>query len=180
MSTLRCRCSAVKIKLSLGRPLWRLECCCHDCTLALWYVNKYRNAPALPPHQLLDGLWVPNDFEVVSGLDEIGSYKNFESGDTTRFYCRKCWTCMMADHPAYGQRLVLTQNLGFTEYEGISGVELFPPRSRHFLKDLNTEKREKLPNFEGSPDVIYEGISSNFMNAMDEVLKGEATGAMNL
>ena len=31
-----CKCGAVAIEFCQKEALWRLECCCHDCTSALW------------------------------------------------------------------------------------------------------------------------------------------------
>lgn len=180
MPSIRCKCNAVTIELSVKMPLWRLECCCHDCTAALWYVNKYKGAPSPPLYQMVDSLWFPNNFRVSSGLEELGAYKNFERADTIRFYCKRCWTCLIADHEFYEQRVILTQVLSFKEYVGSVGLDLFPPRCRHFTKDLNQGQRISLPEFSGDKKHIYESIGDNFAEAIDDIKRAGGKGQMNI
>ncbi|HIL85909.1 MAG TPA: hypothetical protein EYG52_20645 [Pseudomonadales bacterium] len=180
MATIQCRCGAVQIRLARNQAIWRLECCCHDCMSALWYVNKHKGAPAPPEHQLLDTVWFANDLTVVKGLDKIGSYKNHNEGDTTRFYCKDCWTCLIADHAVYLAKMVITQVVNFTGFEGLTGADLIPLQARHFLKDLTAEQRAALPSFSGAAECVYDSAAENFLDSMTEILAKGGTGEMNL
>ena len=129
---------------------------------------------------MVDSLWFPNDFEISSGIAELGSYKNFQGADTTRFYCKRCWTSLLADHEFYEQRVILTQVLSFKEYVGSVGLECFPPRCRHFTKDLNQEQRNSLPAFLGDEKHIYESIGDNFAEVIDDIKRAGGKDQMNI
>ena len=45
MANITCKCTAVHIELFTQTVLFRHECCCHDCTAALWYVHKRGGLP---------------------------------------------------------------------------------------------------------------------------------------
>ncbi len=154
MATITCKCTTVHIEFFTKNDLFRLECCCHDCTAALWYANK-RGGPSLPIHQCLDTSWFPNEFKIVTGEDKLGAFLNFENADTTRFYCTDCWSVLFADHPAYAKKLVVTQVMNYKDFKGLDNAELMPLQARHFLKDLSGEQLTALPAWRGDPAHVY-------------------------
>jgi hypothetical protein len=158
MATIICKCGTLRIEFDAKHDLFRLECCCHDCTAALWYAHK-RGGPAFPENQCLDSSWLPNDFKVVKGEEKLGAFMNFENAATTRFYCVDCWTVLLADHPAYAKKVVLTQVGNYKEFEGLRNVELMSPQARHFVKDLSKEQLAALPVWGGSPANVYQGVA---------------------
>ena len=158
MATITCKCTSVQIEFFTSNDLFRLECCCHDCTAALWYAHK-RGGPALPSHQCLDSSWFPNAFTIVRGEDKIGAFLNFENADTTRFYCQDCWSVLFADHPAYAKQLVVTQVMNFKEFAGLTNAELMPLQARHFVKDLSEEQLATLPAWRGDPSHVYQSAA---------------------
>ena len=158
MATITCKCTSVQIEFFTTNDLFRLECCCHDCTAALWYAHK-RGGPAPPIHQCLDSSWFPNAFQIVTGEEKIGAFLNFENADTTRFYCTDCWSVLFADHPAYAKQLVVTQVMNYQEFEGLDKAELMPLQARHFLKDLSAEQLAALPAWRGDPSHVYQGAA---------------------
>ena len=164
MATITCTCGAVQLELCAKRDLFRLECCCHDCTAALWYANK-RGGPAFPDNQCVDSSWFPNDFKIVKGKNKLGAFVNFENADTTRFHCMLCWTVLFGDHTAYARKIVVTQVRNYKEFDGLKNVELMPPQARHFLKDLSQEQLALLPAWGGNPSDVYQGIADNWMDA---------------
>ena len=93
MAYIRCKCGDVHIEFAASRELFRHECCCHDCISALWYATS-RGGPQYPADLCAECCWLPNDFRVVTGLERIGAFTNFEGADTTRFYCTACWTVL--------------------------------------------------------------------------------------
>lgn len=177
-ATVSCKCGACCIQFASKECVWRLECCCYNCTSALWYANK-KGGPPLPAHQLLDSVWFPNDFKVVKGEDKLGAFLSYEGADTTRFHCKECWTCLVADHPAYGGKIALTQASNYDDGL-LQGAELMAPRARHFLKDLSAEQAAALPPYSGDKAHEYQGVAENFMGALPDVLAKGGTGEMNL
>ena len=154
MATITCKCTSVQIEFFTNNDLFRLECCCHDCTAALWYAYK-RGGPALPIHQCLDSSWFPNAFQIVTGEEKLGAFLNFENASSTRFYCTDCWSVLFADHPAYAKQLVVTQVMNYQEFEGLTNAELMPLQARHFLKDLSAEQLAALPAWRGDSSHVY-------------------------
>jgi hypothetical protein len=158
MATITCKCGTVRIEFDAKYDLLRLECCCRDCTAALRYAHQ-RGGPAFPENQCLDSSWLPNDFNIVKGEEKLGAFMNFENAATTRFYCTDCWTVLLADHPAYAKKLVLTQAGNYKEFEGLRNIELMPPRARHFVKDLSKEQLAALPDWGRNPSNVYQGVA---------------------
>ncbi len=158
MATITCKCTTVQIEFFTKNDVFRLECCCHDCTTALWYANK-RGGPALPIHQCLDTSWFPNEFTIVTGEEKLGAFLNFENADTTRFYCTNCWSVLFADHPAYDKKVLVTQVMNYREFEGLDNAELMPLQARHFVKDLSEEQLAALPAWRGDPSHVYQSAA---------------------
>lgn len=179
MTTITCRCGAVELEFEASHDLFRLQCCCHDCSAALWYADK-RGGPAAPPHQLVDNSWFPNDFRIARGEDQIGAFKNFEQGDTTRFYCKTCWTILFGDHPVYEKKVLVTAARNYREYDGLKGATLMPPQARHFMKDLSAESANVLPPWSGDSAHTYAGVADNLMARFPEMqARGNEGGEMN-
>lgn len=168
MATINCKCGTVQIEFDTKHDLFRLECCCHDCTAALWYATK-RGGPAFPENQCLDSSWFPNAFTLVKGGDKLGAFMNFENAATTRFYCTVCWSVLLADHPAYAKKLVMTQVGNYKEFEGLKNVELMSPQARHFLKDLSKEQLGRLPAWGGDPSNLYQGVADNLVAQLPSI-----------
>lgn len=162
MAMIRCRCDAVEIQFDIDHDLYRNECCCHDCTSALWYAHQ-QGGPAAPPYQCVDNSWLPNDFEIKRGLEHLGALLNFPAADSTRFYCRQCWTILFADHPAYAKRVVVTAANNFSAFEALSGIKLMPVQGRHFLRDLTNAARAAIPPWSGDSAHVYEGPSERLL-----------------
>lgn len=179
MASIACSCGAVQIQFRTEAPLFRLECCCHDCRAAVWYAHAKKGGPSPPENEMFDSNWFPNDFTILKGQDQIGSFMNFAGADTTRFHCKDCWTCLFGDHPAYGGKIVLTQVTNFTGFGGLSGADLPEPMARHFLKDLTSERAAALPAWAGDPAAVYQGVADNLMAALPQMMEGGATGEMN-
>ena len=102
-----------------------------------------------------------------------GAWLSFEGADTTRFYCKNCWSGLFGDHPAYGGKMVITQS------PNMAGVEQMEPKSRHFLKDLTPEKLAAINNdmpWRGDPEHVYQGVSDNFLGNLANILAAGATG----
>ena len=176
MATITCKCGAVQIEFYTKNDLFRLECCCYDCTCALWYANK-RGGPSFPEHQCVDTSWFPNDFKVVKGEEKLGAYMNFENADTTRFHCKACWSVLIADHPAYDKKLVVTQVVNYKEFEGLKNAELMAPQARHFLKDLSTDQVAALPAWGGDSANVYQGVADILMTQFPALQEAGKEGA---
>lgn len=158
MATITCKYTTVQIEFFTKNDVFRLACCCHDCTTALWYANK-RGGPALLIHQWLDTSWFPNEFTIVTGEEKLGAFLNFENADTTRFYCTNCWSVLFADHPAYDKKVLVTQVMNYREFEGLANAELMPLQARHFVKDLSEEQLAALPAWRGDPSHVYQSAA---------------------
>eukprot|EP00656_Telonema_subtile_P051671 TRINITY_DN7010_c0_g1_i1.p1 TRINITY_DN7010_c0_g1~~TRINITY_DN7010_c0_g1_i1.p1 ORF type:complete len:236 (+),score=40.74 TRINITY_DN7010_c0_g1_i1:1-708(+) len=156
MATVTCGCGSVEIAFSTPTAAYHIECCCHDCNAAQWYAETKKGGPGLgQQHSCIDCVYYPNDFTVTKGLDKIGSFLNFKGADTLRFVCKDCWTIVLADHPFYGTKIVLTQRLA-----GLAGHELPPHACRIFQADLNEEQRAEIPAWTGAPELAYDGMAS--------------------
>lgn len=168
MATVTCKCGAVEIEFNSGVDLFRAQCCCYDCSAALWYAAK-RGGPAAPAHQCVDNSWFPNDFAVVRGENQIGAFLNFEDADTTRFYCNDCWTILFGDHPVYDKKVVVSTANNYKEYEGLRNVSLMRPQARHFLKDLSRDQIAGLMAWEGDRSHVYQGVADILMSRFPEI-----------
>ena len=184
--SIECACGLVRIRLNSKEVLWRCECCCHDCSAALWYAAK-RGGPAPPKHQCVDSLWFANDITILSGEAAIATFKNFPRGDTTRFVCRQCWTVLMSDHPCYFHMCLMTQLNALPSFRGLRGVDLPPPVGRHQLQDVPADEADALPPFAGPQGNITWSHTPRRMSdqwahwaAWERMLLSGATGPMNL
>ena len=175
MATITCMCGAVQLEFRAKNDLFRLECCCHDCSAALWYANK-RGGPVFPKMQCVDSSWFPNDFKVVRGLDKLGAFMNFEKADTTRFHCTDCWSVLFGDHTAYAGKIVVTQVGAYKEFAGLKNAQLMPPQARHFVQDLSKEQLAGLPAWSGDPSNVYPGVADNWMARFPSVLEAGREG----
>ena len=162
MASITCKCGECKIQFKQAANLWRLECCCFNCTSAPRNFHQTQGSEAPPDPPCMDSIWFPNDF-TVTGQDKMGAQKLFEGADTTRFYCKECFTILMADHPVYAGKVVVTQATNY-QHEAIQGAELCEPKARHFCKDLSDEQVAQLPKWSGADDVVYQGCSENLPN----------------
>ena len=179
MATITCKCTSVQIEFFTNTDLFRLECCCHDCTAALWYAHK-RGGPAPPMHQCLDSSWFPNAFQIVRGEEKLGAFLNFANADTTRFYCTDCWSVLFADHPAYAKQLVVTQVMNYREFVGLANVEFMPLQARHFVKDLSAEQLAALPAWRGDPAHVYQSAANILIAQFSAIQEAGKEGtAMN-
>jgi hypothetical protein len=179
MITITCRCGAIELEFKAERDLFRLECCCYDCSAALSYARK-RGGPEFAQHQCVDSSWLPNDFTITCGQGKLGAFRNYLKGVTTRFYCTDCWSILFADHPAYAQRLLVTQVVNFTAFEAIDKGALMAARARHFLKDLSTLQVAQLPPWRGEPAHVYSGVAGNLIAEFPAIQAAGSEGlAMN-
>jgi hypothetical protein len=99
----------------------------------------------------------------MTGEDKLGAFLNYESADTTRFYCKTCWTVLFGDHPFYEKRILVSQVAAYKEFEGLTNVVRMGPQARHFLKDLNQEQIAALPPWPGNPSNVYQGAAGNLL-----------------
>jgi hypothetical protein len=164
MAAIKCKCGAVRIEFSTKAELFRHECCCHDCISALWYATK-RGGPDYPRDLCADCCWLPNDFRILTGEDKLGAFMNYETADTTRFYCISCWTVLFGDHPLYERRILVSQVAAYKEYEGLTNIIRMAPQARHFLKDRNKDELAGLPLWNGDPSRVYEGVAENLLES---------------
>ena len=65
MLTIQCQCESTALQWQEPKELWRLECCCNDCTAGVRYLHEAKGGPRPPDHQMLDTLWLANDFTLV-------------------------------------------------------------------------------------------------------------------
>jgi hypothetical protein len=175
MLSITCRCGAVQIEFFTQNDLFRNECCCYDCTAGLWYANK-RGGPPPPAAQCVDISWLPNDFKFLRGADKVGAFMNFENADTTRFHCKECWTVLIADHPVYEKKLIVTQVASFTAYDGLKDAALMPVQSRHFVKDLGPDQLAALPVWDGDPTNVYGSVSELLMAQLPTMREAGSEG----
>lgn len=158
MATITCKCGSVRINFLASAELFRHECCCHDCISALWYATR-RGGPEYPHDRCADCCWLPNDFRVERGEDKLGAFLNYESADTTRFYCTSCWTVLFGVHSLYEKRILVSQVATYKDFEGLTNVVRMEAQARHFLKDLNEEQIAALPPWRGAPSHVYQGVA---------------------
>ena len=162
MATITCRCQSVVLRFHAEAELFRHECCCHDCISALWYSTQ-RGGPAYPSDLCADCSWLPNDFDIVSGMERIGAFMNYTDADTTRFYCTTCWTILFQDHPLYENRIVVSQVAAYREFVGLTHITRMAPQARHFLKDRSDEELAALPPWTGDPTHVYLEAAANLL-----------------
>ncbi len=158
MAIITCKCDSVRIAFPVKEELFRHECCCHDCISALWYSTR-RGGPEYPNDLCADCSWLPNDFNIEKGADSIGAFMNYVSADTTRFYCKTCWTLLFGDHPFYERRILVSQVAAYKEFEGLKDVVRMKPQARHFLKDLSEDQVKALSPWSGDPAHVYQGVA---------------------
>jgi len=179
--SINCLCGAVKVELKSKKALFRLECCCYDCSAALKYANTNKNGPKQPDHQAIDSIIFPNNFSIVKGKAKIGAFKNFADGDTTRFHCVDCWTLLFSDFPTFEGKLMMTQANCYQDFKGVQNVEIMDVCARHNTKDVDAEDLAVMPAFAGDAANVYDGIAKNYLDAQAELLAaGSAGEEMNM
>jgi len=103
-----------------------------------------------------------------------GAWLCYEGADTTRFYCKNCWTCLLADHPAYGGVVCASQAMA-----NLSGAELMDKQGRHYMRDLSDDQAtalEKGMPWKGDSANLYQGVSQNFLDKLPDVLAAGKKG----
>ena len=50
MLTIQCQCESTALQWQEPKELWRLECCCNDCTAGVRYLHEAKGGPQ-PPEQ---------------------------------------------------------------------------------------------------------------------------------
>ncbi len=176
MATLTCKCGTVRVTFPVTRELFRHQCCCHDCISALWYSTQ-RGGPQYPQDNCADCCWLPNDFEVATGIEQVGALLNYAGADTTRYYCTACWTLLFGDHPLYERCIVVSQVAAYRDFTGLTDIERMAPQARHFLKDLDAQARAKLPPWPGDPAHVYEGAADNLLASFPAMKAAGGEGA---
>lgn len=176
-ASINCKCGAVEVEFKTSKALYRLDCCCYDCTAALQYAHFKKGGPQPPQLQLADSVWFPNDFTILRGENKIGAFKNFASGSTVRFYCKSCWTVMFADFPLFQGKILVTQINSYKEFRGLKNAELMPPFARHMMKDLSKQQLRAMPPYSGYPSNVYWGAADNFTSSTQEIVQSGSAGA---
>lgn len=143
-----------------------------------WHKTKGDKSPGPPSDPpCLDSLYFPNDFTVEKGLKSLGAYQNYRSADTTRIYCKSCFTNLLANHPVYAGKFVLTQASNYKGFESLQDADLSePPLSRHFTKDLSEMQKKALPSWKGAADKVYDGVSADILAAIPDMLANNNAG----
>ena len=179
MLTIQCQCESTALQWQEPKELWRLECCCNDCTAGVRYLHEAKGGPRPPEHQMLDTLWLANDFTVVKGLDNIGVIKRSAESRNTLIYCTACGTSLITDHVVYGGKVVITQIQNFPQFQGMSTAPIMPVQARHFVDDVDADSRDSLPPFSGPPSEIYGSVSQTLIDAFPHLYEQGSTGDMN-
>ena len=179
MLTIQCQCESTALRWQEAKELWRLECCCSDCSAGIRYLHEAKGGPQPPDHQMLDTVWLPNDFSVVKGLENIGVIKRSEEARNTLIYCTECGTSLITDHEVYGGKVVITQIQNFPQFQGMSVAPTMPVKARHFVDDVDAESRDRLPPFRGPQSEIYGSVSQTLIDAFPRLYEQGSTGDMN-
>ena len=82
--------------------------------------------------------WFQDDCTVAKGENEL----LFEGSDTTRIYCKGCFTTLIVGHPAYAGRIVLTQASNYKDFEARQGAKPCAPRPGTSLRACLGIKRQ--------------------------------------
>ena len=95
---LNCQCKSVRISIP-KRSILRYECCCCDCRKALSFFPSKGNGPQ--PPTLPDIAYFPNLLMVTEGRRHLRCFTLAPGFPSRRVYASCCWTCLLADNPAY-------------------------------------------------------------------------------
>jgi len=181
-ASITCKCGEVKIAVKSRKNMYRLDCCCYDCTSCAWYWEKKGLGPeplSGPPCE--DLVYFANDFTVEKGMSSIGAMKPNKERDATRFYCKKCYTMLMTDHPFYGALMFSTPIMNYKSFKGLD-ADLTETDSRQFLNDLTPEERKNVPEWKGPAEHNYDGVTGDLLAKLGEGLlqKEGSTGDFNI
>merc|ERR1712194_335074 len=88
--------------------------------------------------------------------------------DATRFYCKKCYTMLMTDHPFYGALMFSTPIMNYKSFEELD-ADLTETDSRQFLNDLTLEERKNVPEWKGPAEHNYHGVTEICLPSCEEV-----------
>ena len=179
MLTIQCQLESTALQWQEPKELWRLECCCNDCTAGVRYLHEAKSGPRPPEHQILDTLWLANDFTVVKGLDNIGVTKRSAESRNTLIYCTACGTSLITDHVVYGGKVVITQIQNFPQFQGMSTAPTMSVQARHFVDEVDAVSRDSLPSFSGPHSEIYGSVSQTLIDAILRLYEEGSTGDMN-
>ena len=179
MLNIQCQCGGTALQWRERKELWRLECCCSDCSAGMRFLHETKGGPQPPNYQMLDTLWLPNDFSVTRGLQKIGVVRLSADSRNTLFYCKECGTSLITDHVVYQGKVVITQIQNYSQFQGMSSEPHMAVKARHFVRDLDPNSIDSLPPFAGPQSEVYDGVSQTLVDVFPILYQQGATGEMN-
>lgn len=146
---LSCKCGKVVIALP-HKSILRYECCCCDCRKAVSFFAAAKGVGP-PPQPFADIVYFPNIFMVNQGREHLRCYAIQTGFPSCRVYASCCWTCMLADNPAYeSKRLAVYANHATLELNGLVANGRHPLRAaddRIRQSDMTAAELAALPPF---------------------------------
>ena len=143
------------------------------------FLHETKGGPQPPTHQMLDTLWLPNDFSVTRGLLSIGVIKLSADSRNTLFYCKECGAGLITDHIAYREKVVITQIQNYSQFQGVSSGPHMAVKARHFVDEVNPHSIDSLSPFAGPQSEVYGGVSQTLVDVFPTLYQQGATGDMN-
>ena len=108
MNKITCHCGRCSITLEVDKVYRTLICACEDCRQALEWAYK---EGGLKPNALPKLVYVDSDIESFSGSENMGAFQLRKGSNSTRIYCKKCFSILAVDHPNYNnQRFMFFEN----------------------------------------------------------------------
>ncbi len=101
MNKITCHCGRCSITLEVDKVYRTLICACEDCRQALEWAYK---EGGLKPNALPKLVYVDSDIESFSGSENMGAFQLRKGSNSTRIYCKKCFSILAVDHPNYNNR----------------------------------------------------------------------------
>ena len=107
-SEINCACGVCGITLADGRAIQNIRCGCEDCRQALQWAHTQGGRK---PSHISNAYYIPADIIETNGVEYMKAYKLRQDGRSTRVFCKKCYSMIGVDHPAYQSNVFMISEI---------------------------------------------------------------------
>ena len=101
-----CSCGSCSLSLNDTSPKYSVLCACEDCRQALcWALKNGANTPK----NILYSVYFRSDFSGFTGVDKMIAIQLRDDTNSTRDFCKNCFSCIAIDHVNYQNNVFMIQ-----------------------------------------------------------------------
>ena len=138
MKTVSCKCGICSIDLNDTYAKLTIYCACVDCRNALEWCEKRGGQK---PSEIPQLIYLRSDIVSFCGAKYMGAFQLRRDAKSTRVYCKKCFSILGVDHPAYSDNVFMC----FTGHCRLNLSNDIAPSAAIYLNDLSHKQISKFP-----------------------------------